>query len=335
MRESRMACRIPPMNAGSDRWTIDGAPAGRRDALSGPLVSVIVGVYNKERFVGECLRSVLAQTYTNWELIVVDDASTDNSLAEAERAIAGNSRAQILRRKTNSGMCGVARNDGMRVAQGEIFMFLDADDMWIPRKMEVQVAFMERHPDYLFCHARCWKVDADGQVLQVRHEAGLPGSGNYRIPLLERMWVSISTVACWRKLGAKVGGFTEDPLWAGEEDTEYALRCAKETDFGTIQEPLALYRVAEGNWSSKKWKGVGRDYLVYTHVYGRPDLWQGVKSRREMKRMLADIAVEGSQYWRGRRDFAKAWWFARQAVRRRPFSVEAWCQMAGCIVGRR
>ena len=90
----------------------------RAVGMDGPLVSVIVGVYNKERFIGECLRSVLAQTYTNWDLIVVDDASTDNSLVETERAIASDSRARILRRETNSGHPGVARNDGLRAARG-------------------------------------------------------------------------------------------------------------------------------------------------------------------------------------------------------------------------
>lgn len=307
----------------------------RKLKMCGPLVSVIVGVYNKERFVGECLRSVLSQTYTNWELIVVDDASTDSSLAEVERVVGGDHRTKIIQRMINSGMCGVARNDGMKKSHGEILMFLDADDIWLPQKMRIQVEFMEQHPEYRFSHARCWKVDATGRVLQVRHEAGLPESGNYRAALLERMWISISTVACRRDLVSTVGGFTEDFLWAGEEDTEYALRCAKETHFGTIQEPLAKYRVSEGNWSSKKWKGVGRDYMLFSHIFSCTDLWKGVKSRKEMCHLLANIAIEGSQYWRARGDFTKAGWFARQAVRWSPFSTGGWRQVAGCLASRR
>lgn len=302
--------------------------------MNGPLVSVIVGVYNKERFIGECLHSVLSQTYTNWELIVVDDASTDNGLAEAERAIAGDSRARILRRETNSGHPSVPRNNALAVAKGDILMLLDGDDVWIPRKLEIQVAWMLAHPAFRFCHARCWKVDEDGNILQIRHEAGLPPSGNYRQALVDHMWVSTSTMALWRDLYEKVGNFNEDRTWAGEEDGEYAWRCAKETEFGTIQEPLAKYRISGENWTSKKWKGVGRDYMFFSHIYDRPDLWQGVKSRRGMRRLLADIAIEGCQYWRVRKDFAKARWFARQAVCRMPFSEGTWRQMAGCIIAR-
>ncbi len=300
-----------------------------------PLVSVIVGVYNKERFVGECLRSVLAQTYQNWELIVVDDASTDASLAEVERTVGRDPRVRILRREKNSGHPSVPRNNALAVAKGNILMLLDGDDVWIPQKVEVQVAWMLAHPSFRFCHAQCWKIDAEGNILQIRHEAGLPPSGDYRQPLAERMWVATSTMAFWRDLYEKVGGFNESRIWAGEEDGEYVWRCAKETEFSVIQEPLVKYRVSDENWTSRKWKGVGRDYMFYSHIHARPDLWQDVMSSWRMRRLLAQIAVEGSQYWRAHRDFAKAGWFAFQAIRHAPCSLAAWRQVAGVTLHRR
>ena len=302
--------------------------------MAAPLVSVIVGVYNKERFVGECLRSVLAQTYQNWELIVVDDASTDGSLAEVERTVGADPRVRILRRETNSGHPSVPRNNALAVAKGDILMLLDADDVWIAQKVEIQVQWMVDHPAFRFCHTRCWKVDENGNTLQVRHEAGLPPSGDYRQALAERMWVATSTMAFWRDLYEKVGGFNESRIWAGEEDGEYAWRCAKMTEFGTIQEPLVRYRISGDNWTSKKWKGVGRDFMFFSHIYDQSDLWRGVKSRREMRSLLAEIAVEGSQYWRARGDFAKAGWFAFQAVRQAPFMPAAWRQVAGVLARR-
>lgn len=303
--------------------------------MDGPLVSVIVGVYNKERFVGECLQSVLAQTYGNWELIVVDDASTDGSLAEVERVVGDDSRVRVLQRETNSGHPSVPRNNALAVAKGEILMLLDGDDVWIPNKVEIQVTWMLAHPTYRFCHARCWKVDEDGNILQVRHEAGLPPSGDYRQALAERMWVATSTLAFWRDLYEKVGGFNESRTWAGEEDGEYAWRCAKETEFGAIQEPLVRYRVSGDNWTAKKWKGVGRDYMFFSHIFDRPDLWRGVLNRQGMHRLLGEIAVEGCQYWRARGDFAKAGWFAWQAMKRVPLSIATWRQMAGLALHRR
>ena len=303
--------------------------------MKNPLVSVIVGVYNKERFIGECLRSVLAQTYENWELIVVDDASTDGSHAIVMKTVGTNPRVRVLRRERNSGRCGVARNDGARMARGQVLMFLDADDVWCEAKMACQVAFMEAHPKYRFSHALCWVVNEEGRVLHVRHGESMPDSGNYLEALLERMWVSVSTIAVRRGLWEEMGGFTEDRNWGGEEDLEFSLRCAHVTEFGVIREPLAKYRVSEDNWTSKKWKGAGRDYVAYRRIYGQRRLWEGVKSSREMRRLLTEMAIEGCQYWRARAKWMRAGWFAWQALQRAPFSATSWRQMAGVALGRR
>lgn len=299
-----------------------------------PLVSVIVGVYNKERFVGECLRSVLAQTYQNWELIVVDDASTDGSWNIIQNVAGADARVRPVKRSQNSHHPSVPRNDGVRLSHGGILMFLDGDDAWIPTKVERQVQWMQEHPQYRFCHALCWKVDDESRILEIRHGQNLPGNGDYRKALLERMWVSISTMAVTRDLWNEVGPFNEGMEWAGEEDGEFAIRCAWKTEFGTIHEPLAKYRVSGENWTSKKWKGVGRDYMFYTHIHARPDLWQDLMSPRKMHRLLAQIAVEGSQYWRTRCDFAKAGWFAFQALRHAPFTPATWRQVGGVLLSR-
>lgn len=310
-------------------------PAGTGWRMNDPLVSVIVGVYNKAQYLVECLRSVLAQTYRKWELIVVDDASTDGSWEIVREIAKSDSRIRIMRRDCNSGGCGIPRNDGARLSRGGILMFLDADDAWCRHKMESQVKYMEAHPEYLFCHTQCQKIDGAGQILQIRHPDGLPASGPYRRALLDRMWISISTIAVRRGLWDKVGPFIEDQAWGGEEDLEFSLRCARLTDFGVIQEPLAQYRVSGNNWTSKKWKGVERDYVAYCRVYGRRELWDGVKSAREMRQLLADMAVEGCQYWRARGQRERATWFALQAMRWEPFSILPWRQAAGVLLGRR
>ena len=179
-----------------------------------PLVSVIVGVYNKERFVGECLHSVLAQTYQNWELIVVDDASTDGSWDIIQNVAGADARVRPVKRSQNSHHPSVPRNDGVRLSHGGILMFLDGDDAWIPTKVERQVQWMQEHPQYRFCHALCWKVDDESRILEIRHGQNLPGNGDYRKALLERMWVSISTMAVTRDLWNEVGPFNEGMEWA-------------------------------------------------------------------------------------------------------------------------
>ena len=222
----------------------------------------------------------------------------------------------------------------MKEATGDFLLFLDADDVWCEGKLERQVTFMESHPEFRFSHASCWVVDVEGRILRVRHEGSLPDSGRYWENLLDRMWVSISTVAVRRDLWNEVGGFTENREWGGEEDLDFSLRCSRVTEFGTLHEPLAKYRVSAENWTSKKWKGVGRDYVAYQRVFGCRELWDGAKKPWEMRKFQLERAIEGCQYWRVRGEWMRAGWFALQSVRQAPFSVSAWRQVVGVALGR-
>ncbi|MEH6408849.1 MAG: glycosyltransferase family 2 protein, partial [Leeuwenhoekiella sp.] len=106
------------------------------------LVSVIMPLYNAERFVETAIKSVQEQTYTQWELIIIDDASTDSSYAIAEKTIQ-DKRIRLLKLTKNNG-AGIARNVGIRAAKGAYIAFLDADDLWKPQKIEKQIEFMKK-----------------------------------------------------------------------------------------------------------------------------------------------------------------------------------------------
>lgn len=299
-----------------------------------PSVSVVVGVYNKERYVGECLRSVLAQTYGDFELIVVDDCSTDRSVAEIQAI--RDARVRFIPLPVNSRRPAVPRNRGVELAQGKYIAFLDADDRWLPGKLEKQVAFMEAHPEVGFSHAACWKIDGAGARLCIRHEGALPPSGDYWRVLLDRVWVSISASMATRELIARAGPFVESMKWRGEEDAEFFLRCAARTPFGTIPEPLAEYRTGIDNISAgKNWKGVGRDFPLYRHILGDPSLWKGCLTRREMTAIVADMAEEGAFYWRERGESGRALWFAWQLVRLSPLAGRGWRQLLAAGLRRR
>ena len=118
--------------------------------MSKPRVSVLIPVYNCEAYIGEAIESVLAQTYTDWELIVVDDGSADGSARAAEAYPA----AKVFRRP-HAGI-PVTRNFAIERAGGELIAFLDADDLWKPDKLERQVGYLEEHPacDLVFCRYR-------------------------------------------------------------------------------------------------------------------------------------------------------------------------------------
>ena len=112
------------------------------------LVSIIMPNYNCGNYVAETIKSVLAQTYTNWELLFVDDCSTDDSVAVVESF--ADSRIRILKNEKNSG-AAVSRNYALREAKGRWIAFLDSDDLWLPEKLEKQIAFMEEH-NYAFTY---------------------------------------------------------------------------------------------------------------------------------------------------------------------------------------
>jgi len=297
-----------------------------------PLVSVVMGVYNKADYVGSSLRSVLAQTYGHFELIVVDDCSTDGSLGEIQKF--DDPRIRLVRLAENSRRPAVPRNRGMAVAGGKYIAFLDADDRWEPTKLEKQVAFMEAHPEYELTHTYCWKIDGEGRRLGLRHKGMLPPSGDYSLPMLERVWISTSTLMLTRSLYEKTGGFTEEMTWRIEEDPEFALRCARLTPFGLLAEPLSEYRTGIDNiTASKAWKGVGRDFPLYRHIWETPGLWEGILSRREMRNRVLDMAEEGAFCWRSRGRFGRAAWFVWQMIRLAPFASRSWKQ--GLAVGLR
>ena len=107
------------------------------------LVSIIMPSYNTAKFISETITSVLAQTYPNWELIIVDDCSTDDTDAVIRPYLADD-RIRYIKNEENSG-AAVSRNRALREAKGKWIAFLDSDDLWLPEKLEKQIAFMEKN----------------------------------------------------------------------------------------------------------------------------------------------------------------------------------------------
>ena len=118
--------------------------------MSKPLVSVITPLYNGSTFLKDAVQSVLAQSYENWQLIIIDDASTDESYLVAQALAESDNRITVKKLSKNLG-AGNARNQGLAVAKGDYIAFLDADDIWKFSKLEKQIKFMKEH-DALICY---------------------------------------------------------------------------------------------------------------------------------------------------------------------------------------
>ena len=123
------------------------------------IVSVIMASYNCVGFIEESIRSVQAQTYTEWELLITDDCSTDDTVGVIRKLTENDSRIKLFCLKENAG-AGVARNNSIKEAKGRYIAFLDSDDMWMPTKLEKQIQFMEEkgcalsYTSYLTCNER-------------------------------------------------------------------------------------------------------------------------------------------------------------------------------------
>jgi glycosyltransferase involved in cell wall biosynthesis len=125
-----------------------------------PRVSIIIPVYQGDRFLAEALESVLNQTYINYEIIVVDDGSTDNSLEVLEHYF---EKIRYVFQE-NQGVAA-ARNYGIKIAKGELIAFLDQDDLWLPDKLALQVACFDEHPELGIVHCGWQRVNAIGETL--------------------------------------------------------------------------------------------------------------------------------------------------------------------------
>jgi teichuronic acid biosynthesis glycosyltransferase TuaG len=292
--------------------------------MSKPLISVVTGTFNQERYLPEALDSVFAQTYPHYEVIVVDDASTDRTVEIVQRY---GKKIRLFRRTQNSGVCQITRNEGIHQAQGEYVAFLDHDDAWYPEKLEKQVAFMEANREILFSHTYCDVMDENSRVTGVRHEANLPATGPCFSALLRHCFITISTVMVRRRLFEDIGLFNEDRALLSE-DYEFFLRVAKRFPVGLLPDVLSRYRKSRAGITSRNWRYQPEAVPFYERVLRTPALWEGAAPRSEVVGVLVSACLENGVYWRDHREPGRAAYFALRALRRDPANTRAWTDLA-------
>jgi glycosyltransferase involved in cell wall biosynthesis len=189
-----------------------------------PLISIIVPVYNTEKYISETIQSVVDQTYSSWELILVDDGSTDRSKSIIKEWVIKDSRIHFYY-KENGGQAS-ARNLGILKSKGQYIAFLDADDLYLKDRLEVQVRdLQEQTAD--FYYGGGFYYDDSGEVPQTEaydwHYGKFTGAEFFKI-LYHSCAVNINTVLIERSFLEKVGLFDESPVLRGTEDWELWLR---------------------------------------------------------------------------------------------------------------
>lgn len=221
------------------------------------LLSIITPSYKSERFISQTIESVLAQTYKNWEMIIVDDVSPDNSNEIIEEYIKKDSRIKLIKLEKNSGPA-VARNRAIEEAQGRYIAFLDADDLWHPEKLEKQLAFMNDN-DLAFTYSSYDLMDEDGNDL---------GSFMTKEKIIYSEMLKTCSVGCLTAIyDTKKLGKVYMPNILKRQDYGLWLKILREIDTTKgILEPLGTYRILKNSVSSNKKNAAKYQWKIYREV---------------------------------------------------------------------
>lgn len=302
-----------------------------------PLVSVIVTFYNQAEFVASALDGVLAQTYHAFEVIVVDDGSTDDTL---HACTAYGDRITVVHQE-NAGPSG-ARNSGLRRARGSLVTFLDGDDLWAPEKLEVQVELARSHPQSGLVAVDGVAFSSAGITADTLYGANLvrllptPTGGFFTARcydmLLDGKFSIISTpsqvmipAAVFREVGAW------DPRFRVSADYELYLRIAAHWPFTFSKENLVRYRINPAGLSGPE------PARAFSWVHDKPAIFRSIASgdRRRAARLISELARETARNaydlgTRGHRRFAHRF-LMRYAFRSGrphlvlPYLAALWC----------
>ncbi|MFT6069515.1 MAG: glycosyltransferase involved in cell wall biosynthesis [Bacteriovoracaceae bacterium] len=226
---------------------------------SEPVVSVIIPTYNRLESLKAAVESVLNQTFGNFELIIADDGSTDETKKYAQEI---KDRRVLYLYKENEGLPSLARNFAASRANGTYLAFLDSDDTWRPEKLALQVELMEKRPEIIFCYSQ-GEGDKAGKKIKV---SGVSPFKNGRVfnSLLFRNFIITSSVVLRRSAFLEIGGFSEDRQLVIAEDLKLWLSLAKKGRGFYFSEPLVQYHISNTSVSSDVTKKFNCLYEVIT-----------------------------------------------------------------------
>lgn len=275
-------------------------------------VSVVMAAHDAAAHIGDAVGSVLAQTHADWELVVVDDGSRDDTVRRVEAF--RDPRIRVLQRE-HCGVLAQVRNAGIRDAGGAVVALLDADDMWLPRKLEWQLQALD--DDVGVVHT--W---ADLLVGGERRPGPRP---KLRGPLLRAIlrnnFIFSSSVLVRREVLL----FDEDPALGGSLDYALWLRLASRTRFVLVEEPLLLYRVHPGQMSARS-REIQESALVAIEKFSRMDPAAAQRERADV--LLARGMRLQLAHGSGRRELLRS-------LVLRPWSLAAWRWLARSFVAQR
>ena len=252
-----------------------------------PRVSVLIPAYAASRFIAATLDSVAAQTYRDFEIVVVDDGSPDDTKAAVDAWLARTGTPGVCVRRPN-GRIAAARNTGLREAKGELIALLDHDDFWTPDKLALTVAEFDAHPETVLVGHH---VDVVRNGVVLRTERRGPAAANmYERLLFAGNAVSPSGATFRRDKALELGGFRENPEFNTVEDYDFWLRLSRLGPFRFIDKTLASYTVIPGSASSRiESHYSNQESLLRDHFASYLGPSPGLLDRLRMRRRLSYV----------------------------------------------
>lgn len=275
-----------------------------------PLVSVIIPTYNQAPLLEKALQSVVSQTFSDWEVLVIDNYSTDGTKDVVESFRDSRIRYMAI---SNKGVIAASRNQGIRMAAGSIIAFLDSDDLWYPSKIAVCLASLE-HPADAVCHGL--RIRRDGILEETLNPGTTPGDVFRTLFYEGNSAIATSAVVIKKECFDRFGFFSEDPMIVTAEDYEMWLRLAGHgVRWDFITDTLGEYTVHGKNASSNIQKQMLAEERIVTRYFQErtdPSLPERLAYR---KRRMMVILRAGARVWHSGNKCASLPYFLKGILR--------------------
>lgn len=283
-------------------------------------IAIIIPTYNHAAFLQKALDSLLAQDFVNWEAIVVNNFSQDNTTEVV--ASYHDPRIRIVD-FANHGIIAASRNHGVAISKAPLLAFLDSDDAWYPSKLSKCIAFLEKGHD-LVCHGEYWIGPGDRQRTVIY---GPARRATYPSLLLEGNCLSTSAVVMRREIFSAAGGFCENPAFVTAEDYELWLKIAAMGGrIGFIEEVLGYYLIHEGNQSRAALRNMEAVMHVLNHHLAQAS--QGAYPACAIRRRQALVYYDGARGLQRSGRFMDAWRYFIKAAYTWPWIARLYAAMA-------
>lgn len=288
--------------------------------LNKPRISVIIPVYNGERYFARTIESVLAQTYSAMEIVVVDDGSRDSSQDVVARYL-NHTNVRLITQE-NAGVAA-ARNTGIRAATGDYIALLDQDDLWLPDKLACQVEYLDKHPEIALVHSNIHFIGEAGERIPDPEWAWVaPTYGQVLPELVQWNRICTCTVLLRKSVLEQVGLFRQE--LAPADDWDLWLQVAARHPIGFVDAVTACYRLHQGNESRNLLKMQEAEIqVVETFVREHPDAVGDAITRAKLFSLYSEAALLLERA--GRHAEARSYWL--HAMRKNPVASKPYTSL--------